>query len=179
MNDDSSRGGCAGASIAFVITFAGVPLFIMGATQGPRDPFFEPTMVGAALGSALCVSFILAALGYFAGLEGARSKTVVRAFVKGAILFACAMGVYGILAIALIARNAVMPFALLIILNVSCLVVASGALISGMAAIVVRDYRQFGRTRFFPQFTLQELMIVTTLVGIILSTLSTMVILRL
>jgi hypothetical protein len=39
MNDDISRGGCAGALIAFVITFVGVPLFIMGATQGPRDPF--------------------------------------------------------------------------------------------------------------------------------------------
>lgn len=177
-NKDIQLGGWAGASIAFIVTIIAVPLYVMAASRGPRDPFLEPTLFGSAIGSALCVSVILAALGYFAGLEGARTKTVLRAFIKGAGFFACAMGVFGVFTVFLIATGDAIPFALLVLLNFSCLIIATGSLISGMAAIVVRDYRQFGRMRWIPQFSLQELMIVTTLVAVILSTMTSAVILR-
>jgi prepilin-type N-terminal cleavage/methylation domain-containing protein len=47
-----------------------------------------------------------------------------------------------------------------------------------MAAIYVRDFRQFKRFPIVPQFTLQELMIVTTLVGVVLSAIASMACLR-
>jgi hypothetical protein len=41
----------------------------------------------------------------------------------------------------------------------------------------VRDYRYFGRKRLFPQFTLQEMMLLFTLVAIIISSLTSIVVL--
>jgi len=56
---------------------------------------------------------------------------------------------------------------------------ASGAVVAGLAAIVVRDRREFGRARPIPQFTLQEIFIVFTIVSIIISALASAAALRL
>jgi hypothetical protein len=46
---------------------------------------------------------------------------------------------------------------------------ATGSLLCGLSAIVVRDYRQSRKVRLIPQFTLLELMIVITLSIVVMS----------
>jgi hypothetical protein len=55
-----------------------------------------------------------------------------------------------------------------ILFDVNLLMVSLGAMLSGIPAIAVRDIRQFGRIRSFPQFTIGELLIVTTLSAVLL-----------
>ena len=154
------RGGCAGALIAFLVTISTVLLLFLTNSNGPTR-----MNVGEVIASSVCFAMIPATLGFFAGKEGARSKTVPFAFIKGGIFFGCAMGVF-VVAFFLGAAAGQQWYVLLVGVVFSCLIIA------------FRDYREFGRTRLIPQFTLQELMIVTTLFGIIISTISTMVVLR-
>jgi hypothetical protein len=170
MNDNLiRRGGYAGGLIAFVVTLTTLVLRNLIASGGY---WMVPMLAGST-----CFALVPGSLGYFAGKEGARSKTVAIAFIKGAVFFGCAMSVCIAMSIlAALAQNE--WHVILVAIIFSCLIIATASLISGMAAIVVRDYRQFGRTRLIPQFTLQELMIVTTLVAVILSTMTSMAFLR-
>jgi hypothetical protein len=168
MDDNSiKRGGYAGAAIAASVTFI---VLISVFFSENRDPNIIP--------GALCLLFFPATLGYFAGLEGARSRSVRWAFIKGAIFFGCALIVFAVLFLLISAQGMLGFHALLVSLAFAALIISTGALISGMAAIVVRDYRDYGRWRIIPQFTLQELMIVITLAAIILSSITSMVALR-
>jgi hypothetical protein len=58
------------------------------------------------------------------------------------------------------------------------IITASGSLVSGLAAINVRDRRESGRTRLIPQFTLQEIFIVFTIVSVIISAMTSAAVLR-
>jgi hypothetical protein len=172
------RGGVLGALIAFIVTIVAMPLFVMASTRGARDPLIEPALIDIAVQTAVCLSFLFAALGYIAGREGARSETIVRACIKGAALFAVATAIF--ILINFPRSSGPFPSQLLAtIASFSCSMVAGGALASGLAAIVVRDRRQFGRARLIPQFTLQEIFIVFTIVSVIISALASSAVLRL
>jgi hypothetical protein len=174
-----TRGGAVGAIIAFTVTFLAVVVLAIANSQGPRSVRFFEILPGMA-----CFSVIPTSLGYFAGKEGARSKTVPGAFIKGAVFFGCAMAVCGfvyfILLLNIVNETASVTARAVVLAPIvlSVLVVGTASLVSGLAAIFVRDYRQFNRLRLLPQFTLQELMIVTTLVAIILSAIASMAWLR-
>ncbi len=156
MHDELiQRGGCAGAAIATTVTFV-VLLAVAFSADRPR---FVSDMVSGGL----CLLFFTMTLGYFAGLEGARSKSTRDAFLKGAFFFSCALVVFAVLFFWLTALGTLTIHHFLISLAFSVLLISTGALVSGMAAIVVRDYRDRKRWRLIPQFTLQELMIVITL----------------
>jgi hypothetical protein len=167
------RGGCAGALITFVISTATIFLLFLTNEQGPLG-----NKISDAIIKSICLAFFPAILGSFAGQEGARSKSVRWAFIKGGLFFGAAMCVYVVTVVFVMASGGLGLHALLVVGNFSCLIICTGSLISGMAAIIVRDYRQFGKTRPIPQFSLQELMIVTTLVAVILSSMMSMVLLR-
>lgn len=162
MQEDLTRiGGFAGATIAFTVTVLAMAAAVIGSGRGPASSDF----FGLA-----CISLIPTSLGYFAGKEGARSKTVPGAFVKGAVFFGCATGVCGVIGYALLRNESVDRFrTLAAVVVLASLVTCTASLVSGAAAVYVRDYRQIKRFRLFPQFTLQELMIVMTLVGVISS----------
>jgi hypothetical protein len=169
MKDDlTSLGGVVGAAIAFTVTAIAMTVAMGADSRGLRASDFPQ-----ALFALSCVALIPTSLGMFAGREGARSKTVPMAFVKGAAFFGCAMAVCGLLAFMILVSAPVSSSrALLTVVVFSTLVICTASLVSGMAAIYVRDYRQFKRLRLIPQFMLQELLIVTTLVAIILSAIS-------
>jgi hypothetical protein len=171
MKEDlTPLGGLVGAAIAFTVTVIAMIAAMVGDSRGIRSSDFPQ-----ALFALSCVALIPTSLGMFAGREGARSKTVPMAFVKGAMFFGCAMAVCGLLAFMILASETVTPSrALLAVAVFSSLVICTAPLVSGMAAIYVRDYRQFKRVRLIPQFMLQEMMIVTTLVAIILSAIASL-----
>jgi prepilin-type N-terminal cleavage/methylation domain-containing protein len=151
--------------VAFVATFA--TLGILALTDSRELQANEWPRVVAAM---FCAALIPAVLGFFAGSEGARSSTPPRAFLRGLVFFGCAVGVCGGIAYLILRNESVDSFRALVTAVVFwSLVTCTASLVSGVAAIYVRDYRQFQRFRLFPQFTLQELMIVMTLVAIISS----------
>jgi hypothetical protein len=167
MEDKLIRmGGNTGAVIAFSVALA---VFIAMSIAQNRSSAF-PGMIAVGL----WFSIFPISLGYFAGLEGARSKSVRSAFIKGAIFFGCAVSVFILLLFYSSIRGEAPSNGLLVGISFAAIIISTASLISGMAAIVVRDYREFGRRRLFPQFTLQELMIVVTLTAIILSAIASM-----
>jgi hypothetical protein len=172
MDDDfTAIGGYAGATIAFSVTVVTMGAVIVASGRGGN---LSEMVFGLA-----CLTLIPTSLGYFAGKEGARSKTVPMAFVKGAVFFGCAMAVCGTGYFFLLAAEPISPRQVCLApIIVSVLVINTASLVSGMAAIYVRDFRQFKRFPIVPQFTLQELMIVTTLVGVVLSAIASMACLR-
>jgi hypothetical protein len=171
--DDKSirRGGCAGALIASSVTLIVLLAAHFSAGGSPGGGF--DVVIGA-----ICLLFFPATLGYCAGLEGAGSKSVAAAFIKGAVFFGCALIVWAVVFLLFSSEWMLGPHAYLVALSFAALLISTGSLISGMAAIVVRDYREYRRWRLFPQFTLQELMIVITLAAIILSAISSWAALR-
>jgi hypothetical protein len=167
------RGGCAGAAIAFLVTAATTLLLYFSKSPSPSKDEFWGVIWGL-----FCFGFFPALLGHFAGMEGARSKDVRSAFIKGGVFFGFAISIYFAMALLGVAMGGFGINALLATADLACLTISTGSLISGMAAIVVRDYQQFGRMRIVPQFSLQELMIVTTLMGIILGALMSIPLLK-
>jgi hypothetical protein len=63
-------------------------------------------------------------------------------------------------------------------LSLLAIVTSFGALISGISAIYVRDYRNIQRKRLIPQFTLLELFIIFTLLTVIISATSSISMMR-
>jgi succinate dehydrogenase hydrophobic anchor subunit len=124
----------------------------------------------------LISAFILSLFGFLAGRLAGRSKNVIRAFLWGGLVFfGLVFGVFFLtfFVISLMNTHAYdFPATLRRCITIACLLgflTASGSLLCGMSAIVVRDYGQSRKVRLVPQFTLQELLIVVTLAFIIMS----------
>lgn len=163
MDDKLIRmGGHAGAMIAFSVTL--IVFIAISIAQNDASVFW----------GVICGGFFPTSLGYFAGLEGARSKSVCLAFIKGAIFFGCAVAVFILPLFFFSIRGTIPANGLLVGISLAAIVISTASLVSGMAAVVVRDYKEFGRWRLLPQFSLQELMIVVTLTAIILSAIGSM-----
>ncbi|MCC6127043.1 MAG: hypothetical protein IT426_18950 [Pirellulales bacterium] len=177
------RGGLLGAILVYLISLALIVAIILPTMYRDRlgwDSLNTPESLDVVK-IAIKLSLVAAVIGFFAGKEGARCQSVNAAFLRGGILCGLATlicipvlsftyfrtlhiyttGFYALCAIA---------FAIL---------TASGAIVSGLAAIVVRDRRESGRNRFIPQFTLQEIFIAFTIVSIIISALASAAALRL
>jgi hypothetical protein len=76
-------GGNTGAVIAFSVTL----VVFIAHSIAQND-------LSRIIAGVLCFSIFPTSLGYFAGLEGARSTSVRSAFIKGAIFFGCAVSVF-------------------------------------------------------------------------------------
>jgi hypothetical protein len=120
-----------------------------------------------ALGMSPIPALAAVFVGSFLGEMAAKARTARIAFLRGTFYSA------------LIAIASTLPFMLSLEIRLSrdtfilfCPVAslaALGSLVSGVSAIYVRDYRDFQRKRWLPQFTLQEMFIAFTLAGILFS----------
>lgn len=136
------------------------------------------------IGGLLCFFFcvyILTMAGSLLGKAGAKCRSVIPAFFWGAFLSCSTISgillVFGLLLLPLLFFSRIEGFSCYDLIPISfvlAIISALGSLISGLAAIYVRDYRQFQRKRLIPQFTLLEFFIVFTIISIIVSFVTTM-----
>jgi hypothetical protein len=178
-DDLIKRGGSAGAAIAFWLALV---------LSFPRElnSFAAHSIVIAVIYALLCSGFIAvvtAAFGHFWGMDAAKCPSVNAAFLRGAKI-AAAIDVL-IFMLASIHSSLLWNLPGSLLRNVSIVAIfqlviisAAGSLLSGLTAIYVRDYREFARVRRIPQFTLQEIFIVFTLVSVIISALTSITVMR-
>jgi hypothetical protein len=131
-------------------------------------------------GVSLMPDLLAVLVGLYLGEMAAKCRTINIAFVRGAFYTGLAVVVL------------VLPF---IWFNLSYLNVqssrvwfgllcffapmpAAGSLASGVAAIYVRDYWEFRRKRWIPQFTLKQLFIIFTIASIMISSMTSLATLR-
>jgi uncharacterized membrane protein len=165
MDDRNIKcGGCIGAIIAFII----FSFSVFGLSAARRFGLNSHNIVEAILAFSF-FSILPTSLGYIVGVEGARSKSVPSAFINGAIFYACATIVFVGLTLFFTSDDVSGNILRIWITSISGLIISTGSLISGLTAIVVRDRQKFEKYRLIPQFTIQELLIITTLVAIIFS----------
>jgi hypothetical protein len=130
---------------------------------------------------AIELTFAAALLGFFAGREGARRASVNAAFLWGGVLCGLATLIcVPILYVTYFKYIRMYTSGIVAISSIFfAILAASGSLVSGLAAIMVRDRRESGRNRIIPQFTLQEIFIVFTIASVIISALASAAVLRL
>jgi hypothetical protein len=153
------RGGIAGATIVIIVTF--LALF---------PSFYDVvTPLRTALFESLVFSLVLGSLGFVAGRSGAKGERVYRAILSGAVLFAvaCAVAFTTYLLLGMNIETARRYWALAVQWTV--IFAVAGGLVSGLGAIIARDYQCFRRLRLVPQFTLQELFVFSSLLIVIFS----------
>jgi hypothetical protein len=162
-------GGCVGATIAFLLGYlTRVALLLHAYFNDPNTIISCSTLLFEPLRLAIA----LALFGFFAGRVADGSRSVNHAFLRGGCIF---LGVlFFVTFIVSLTRSTpkdderkFIAFALFF-----GLFALGGSLLSGLSAIFVRDYRQFKRFRPIPQFSLQELLIVITLIIVIISFIS-------
>jgi hypothetical protein len=117
-----------------------------------------------------CTSFLLfsSPLGGLAGGIGDNLRQVRR----GAIISATIFSAYGLIFASIYIRDHTEP--LLFIPLFSCTSAAIGALCGGIGAMFGRTCREFEGKRFWPQFSIAELMAFVFLVAVLLSCLATL-----
>jgi hypothetical protein len=122
--------------------------------------------------------FLTGILGYVTGRMGAKSQSVGYAMRTAGLCYfiattVCALPAVVVMSYRFSERLATMAYYLgfYSIVVFTC----AGALLSGLAAIAARDYRQFQRPRLIPQFSMGELFIVVTLVAVILGSVMSIV----
>jgi hypothetical protein len=133
------------------------------------------------IGSLLVIACIASAIGFFTGREGAKCRSVNSAYLRGGLLCGIATGTcLPILYFTYFRAIRVETTGILIVCAVFfAILTAAGALIAGLAAIMVRDRRETGRNRIIPQFTLQEIFISFTLATFIISAMATVATMKL
>ena len=176
------RGGCLGAVLVYLLSLALIVAVILPSMYRERlgwTSLITPETLRVII-IALILSFVAAVIGFFAGREGARCLSVNAAFLRGGILCGLATAIcLPVLSFTYFRTLHIYTsgFYILCVLFFTILT-ASGALVSGLAAIAVRDRRESGRNRLIPQFTLQEIFIVFTIVSIIISAMTSVAVLR-
>jgi hypothetical protein len=176
------RGGCVGAILVYVLSICLILAVFVPTMYRERigwSSLITPETLHVFI-IALIGAFVAAIIGFFAGREGARCRSVNRAFLQGGIFCGLATLICLPLLYFTYFRSLHIFTSGFYILCATffAILTASGALVSGLAAIVVRDRREFGRARLIPQFTLQEVFIVFTIVSIIISAMASSVALR-
>jgi hypothetical protein len=176
------RGGCLGAVLVYLISLVLIVAGILPTMYRGRLDWhsLETPEAQHVVYVALQLAFVAAVIGFFAGREGARCLSVNAAFLRGGILCGLATAIcLPVLSFTYFRTLHIYTsgFYILCVLFFTILT-ASGALVSGLAAIVVRDRRDSGRNRLIPQFTLQEIFIVFTIVSIIISAMTSVAVLR-
>ncbi|MBN2578006.1 MAG: hypothetical protein JXB10_03365 [Pirellulales bacterium] len=165
MYDPSkNRGGMVGAGIVMLLTFI------------PLVPSLYDHKISIPLSAVLLISFILSAvlasLGYVSGRSGAKCRGVYRAILSGAALFTVACVVVFTTYLLLGMNIETSRRFWFLAVQWTVIFAVSGGLVSGLGAVIARDYRRFHRLRPAPQFTLQELFVFSFLVSVIISAIS-------
>jgi hypothetical protein len=176
------RGSFLGAILFYLLSLALIAAIFLPSMYRERlgwKSLLTPETFSVLSISAL-LSLITAMIGFFVGREGARCPTVNAAFLRGGILCGSATMVSLPLLFFTYFRTLKIYTSGFFILCIVFLAIltASGSLVSGLAAILVRDRRESGYTRLIPQFTLQEIFIVFTIVSIIISAMTSVAVLR-
>jgi hypothetical protein len=172
------RGGSAGAAVAFWIAF------FLTFPMALRS-FLDAFLVAAVFYALLCAfgaALVAAVLGHLWGMDAAKCPTVNAAFLRGGKIAALIYAAFFALAYLetpyFQKMSLLFPGVISIITFFQLVIVAGvGALHSGLTAIYVRDYLEFDRIRKIPQFTLQEIFIVFTIVSVIISAMTTIAVL--
>jgi hypothetical protein len=174
MDDDFiRRGGRVGGAIAFLMIF--LPFCSMYVLS-----FFSPARdrLGVRI-TALPCSFVMAALmatiGSLIGKWAATRPTANSAFLRGGIISGLiSVGLFAPLSVLGLLFDQMYEFIkyISVFLLLTILITACVSFLSGLTAICVRDCRQTGRKRLIPQFTLQEMLIVFSLLAVIMSVLA-------
>jgi hypothetical protein len=191
MDDDFIKyGGKVGAALTFWLTVSLFFLFAMilifrsldksNTALSLTDERVITAIIGLVLGliCSITIATPVALLGYLLGKAAVKCSSVNRAFFQGAsVIIALPVGLFLAEFYFLFNRITFSWRDVVFVVIVSTIFVVSSSMISGLTAIYVRDYRYFGRKRLFPQFTLQEMMLIFTLVAIIISSLTSIVVL--
>jgi hypothetical protein len=118
------------------------------------------------------VNFAIFTLGFlpfgiFIGVKAIGAHGVKSAFMKGGLWTAALASTLSLIAVL---YNQIKGQNLLVYYLIFAVVIlaATSSLIAGIAAIVARDFRQFNKLRIVPQFTISEMLIVTSLFALIL-----------
>jgi hypothetical protein len=158
----SRRGRFIGGVLALLLTVF-FPGFVYIA-EGWRANVWDMIKVG--LSDSLEVALVTVPVGMYLGYKASRYQTTTSAFLQGALisgLIAIIPFIPLFLITGLISRHTWFPLSLLAIF------VTEGALVSGVAAIYVRDYWKFKRKRWLPQFSLREMLICFTLMSVVIA----------
>jgi hypothetical protein len=165
-------GGVAGAMIGFALSYSMFIFHFVG--QHIRDGSGKLDF-SFFFGLALPAMFI-SLIGFLAGRVAGKAKTPRSAFLWGGlIVFSLVLFVQIIFCLYNFLSRVYSPAFFFthseFLLNISLLLffTINGSLVCGLSAIVVRDYRQMKKIRLLPQFTLQELLIIITLVLLLMS----------
>jgi hypothetical protein len=177
------RGGVLGAIVVGLFAAIAIATAFSAAMYRERQAWAALTTPEARrlVVVAIELTFAAALLGFFAGREGARRTSVNAAFLWGGVL--CGLATVICLPVLYFTYFKYIRMYTSGIVAISsiffAILAASGALVSGLAAIMVRDRRESGRNRVIPQFTLQEIFIVFTIASVIISALASAAVLRL
>ena len=155
-----SRAVISGALTSTIIVFSLTLTSFFG--YQPKVP-----LTNAILG-ALCFSLFLSPLGGLAGSIGDKIRGVILGAEISAIVF-CSL----CFIVALMAEQT-NTFPLLYLSLFCCAFTVMGALCGGIGAVFGRTCREFGGKRFWPQFSIAELMIFVFLIAILMSCLVTL-----
>lgn len=175
-DDFIKRGGSVGATIAFWLTIALFCLFVVLIINASGDSM----ALGMVLPFSIFIALLMAGVGYLLGKLAATCPSVNTAFLKGAILIGLVVVLGIFLPILIMTKLGTLLFRndIIYMLSLLAIVTSFGALISGISAIYVRDYRNIQRKRLIPQFTLLELFIIFTLLTVIISATSSISMMR-
>jgi hypothetical protein len=142
---------------------------------GPSDPDFPFFLLLIVMPSLFFASLALlvAPLGYFWGKDAAMCRSIWIAFLRGAGFCGAIAGAITMLVwigsfLMQTRRDSFFELCAMLFSRGFALA-CFGAFLSGVSAIYVRDFRALQRSRLLPQFTMQEMLVIFTLLGIIIS----------
>jgi hypothetical protein len=155
-----------GAMLALGLMLASVFLMFVLRSGDAHSLFYR-----LATGLFLLLMPLAVAAGNYLGGMAAKCANASNAFWRGASSgpIAVALSFPFLLGFSFIIRSSRDIY---VLLCVYAFLAFSGSLVTGVAAIYVRDYRQFQSKRWIPQFTLQEMFIVFTLISMIIACLT-------
>lgn len=174
--DDFLRHGrFAGKLLAFGLTLAIFEfMFLLG---NVKANLWERLIMGFSI--SLMPDLFGIFVGMYLGEMAAKCPTTITAFWRGAFftwLVALVFSLPIIFAISNTFKNQFhIQWSRDLLIFLACVfasLAAWGSIVSGVAAIYVRDYYQCRRKRWIPQFTLREMLIIFTNMSVILSSLT-------
>jgi hypothetical protein len=132
---------------------------------------YTTTQQGTNNGFCRCLSvFVIffSSLGGLAGSIGVKTRHIT----SGAVLSAIVFCIYGLIFASTFTQNNTVP--LLFIPLFSCASAVIGAICGGIGNMFGRTCREFEGNRFWPQFSMAELMIFVFLIAVLMSCLVTL-----
>jgi hypothetical protein len=117
---------------------------------------------------SIVLSLLSGLLGYFIGKTGAKSRNVMFAFGQGGMIALLASICFELPIVVFGMGSDIVKTYFHYMIYSSLILICFGSLLSGLFAIISRDFRQFQRLRILPQFTIGEVLAIISLVAVIL-----------